>query len=131
MKPPALDRLRKEDIKDSPDWFGVVITFWNRFVEALVTILTKNITFEDNIASQIYSDKIDQTKIDQGYKISVTMKSRPQGVLIMKIVKEGGSHTAFTTAPFVDWLYEEGFIKINAITAIDATSVYSVQLLII
>ena len=131
MKPPALNRLRKEDMLDSPSWFDKVIGLWNDFVEPMTQVLTNNVTFVDNFDGQQYEDDIDQAAIDAGYSIKVTMKAIPKGVLLLQIYKSSETHTPFTTAPYVDWSYAEGFITINSITGIDSNVKYRVRLQIV
>lgn len=131
MRPPPLTKLRKEELGDAPKWFDTVIGILNDFIEPVYQIFSNNINFVDNFDGQEYSDVINQTKIDNGYRIKVTMKARPKGVILLSIVKVAGAHVPFTTAPFVDWLYSEGFITIYGITGIDSTSDYRVLLQIV
>ncbi len=134
MKPPILDRLRKEDLTGSPQWMDRVIYILNRFLESVVQLFTKNITFKDNIDSQIYTDKISTPALTAGYKIKVTMRGTPIGMIIAKIVKEGDLYTAFTDAPFPLWEYQvnesQREIVLHNILGIDNTSDYNVTLLI-
>ena len=135
MKPPILDRIREEDIPKAPDWFKQrVLYIINRFLETVVQLFDKNINFEDNIDSQIYSDKISSTTLSSGYKFKVTTKNAPKGLWITKIVKTTDSWTNFSVAPFPLWEYvtNEGQreIILHNILGIDSTGDYSVTLLI-
>ena len=131
MKPPAIDRIRIEDYPDAPEWFEGVIESWNGFVESTVQILSNRVTFFDNFDGQEYEDDISQQKLDAGYRIRVTMKQKPRGVIPLQIYKIAGTHEPFTTAPFVDWTYADGLITIHAITGIDSSSTYRVRLQIV
>lgn len=136
MKPPVIDRLREEDIPKAPPWFKQrVLYILNRFMENVVQNLTKNITFEDNFDSQLYSDKISSTALTSGYKFKVTTKNNPKGLLILKIVKTTETWTNFSVAPFPLWEYQDGEegrnIVIHDILGIDSTSDYNVTLLVV
>jgi hypothetical protein len=137
MKPPILDRIRKEDIPDSPQWMERVLYVLNRFLETVVLIFNKNINFQDNIDSQIYSDTINKASIDSDYKIKVTMKEIPTGVSILKLKRTTESFTSFTVAPWINWEYltDENTgartITIHEILGIDTTSDYELTILIV
>ena len=131
MKPPILDRLRKEDITEAPEWFDRVMVVLNRFLETVVQLFTKNITFQDNIDSQIYTDTINASALTSGYSFKVTTKEQPKGLWILKLVKTTDTYTVFTVAPFPLWSYADQQITIHNILGIDSTSDYRVTLLII
>lgn len=131
MKAPLLETIRKEDVPDSPEWFDVIIDAWNSFIEPIVQALSNRLTFVDNFDGQEYEDDINQTKLDNGYSFRVTMNAKPRGVLLLQIYKKSGSHEPITTAPYVDWLYQDGLITIYSISGIDATSTYRVRLQVI
>jgi hypothetical protein len=106
MKPPILERIREEDITDAPDWFKkkVLVTL-NRFMETVVQVLTKNVNFDDNFDSQTYTDTINSAALTSGYKFKVSIKGKPKGLQILKIVKTTENWTNFSVAPFPLWEY--------------------------
>jgi hypothetical protein len=133
MKPPILDRVRKEDIPDSPEWMDRVLYILNRFLESVVLLFTKNITFEDNIDSQDYKDVINQAALTAGYKIKVTTKKEPTSVELLNLVKTTERFTTFTEAPWVGWEYQvtenrERVIVIHYILGITSGVDYNITL---
>jgi len=136
VKPPAVERIREEDIPDAPEWFRTRIVYLlNRFMETVVKIFTKNINFQDNFDSQLYQDKINATSLSTGYKFAVTTRGIPKGVLILKLVKTTELWTNFTVAPYPLWEYQESEegrnIILHNILGIDATSDYNLTLLVV
>jgi hypothetical protein len=137
MKPPIIDRIRKEDIPQSPAWMERVLYVLNRFLESVVLLFNKNLNYKDNIDSQIYEDTINSTALTTGYKFKVTMKEIPSGVQILKLKRTTESYTSFTVAPWVNWEYltdentGDRTIKIHNILGIDTTSDYELTLLVI
>lgn len=136
MKPPILDRLRVEDIPKAPDWFkNRVLYIINRFLESVVQILTKNVTFQDNFDAQIYTDTINAAGLTSGYKFKITTNNKPIGLFIMKINKTTDLYTTFTQAPFPLWEYQDDNglrqIVIHDILGIDNSSDYNVTLLVV
>lgn len=131
MRPPELVKMRKEEMPDSPQWFNPVILKWNHFVESVFQLFSNRITFKDNFEGQEFEADITQAMLINGYSIKITMRTKPRGVIILQIIKKGGSHVPFTVAPYIDWAVVNGAIRIYAITGIDATSTYSVRLQIV
>lgn len=132
MKLPVVDEVRKEDLTGAPPWLDAVLSVLNRFIRSTYQAIMGNLTFQDNIASQIYETDISQNDIDNDFRIAVTIRSKPMGVVLLQIyLKDEGSHTAMSGAGPVDWLFEDGKVRIYNIPGIDSTSRYIIRLLII
>lgn len=130
MKPPIIDKIRREDLPDAPTWIDKVLLSLNRFMEGVYNLFNKNLTVEDNFDMERKTFTISQTDIDNGYRIKYNLKHIPWGVQLVRLVKDGGSHTVITTAPFVDWTIDNNLLKINGIAGIAATGNYTATIII-
>jgi hypothetical protein len=126
MKLPVLSKIRKEDILDAPEWVARIINPINDFFERIYLGLNKEITFEDNIKSEIRNIKLKQTDLPYSF---TTLKA--QGILKLMCEKISGNHEIITNAVDIDWTIAENTVTINNITGIDSTSDYNLRLLII
>jgi hypothetical protein len=131
VKLPQVDQIRKEDMPDAPDWINVIISAMDRFNNFVYRALDRNIN-EDNIDEQIKTFDISQNEITTGYGFKSELKRvSPRMVILGKIVEKNiGYHNPITSAVHIDWVYEDGLIKIKNITGIDSSKEYTVTVLV-
>jgi len=128
MRLPEITIIRKEELPDAPGWIDRILAPLNKFFKSIYNILDKKVTFDDNITSQKVN--IVLTDNDLPYQIATSLE--PFGVILCQIVEQGvGYHKAITSAVYVDWSFNEGYVKIENITGITSGTKYRLKLLII
>lgn len=135
-KLPNQKKLRKEDIPDSPDWFGVVIDVMNSFMESVYFALNKQITFNDNIACQIKDINFTTSSIystgllvDFGkLQFTHTLKTKPQGLFIMQLTQSNNAPIIKTVS--CDWNQEGGLVYINYISGLEDSTTYNLRVMV-
>jgi len=140
-KLPNQKRVLREDLKDAPSWIDRLITPLNSFMESVYYALNKNITFNENIASQIKeiefttlstystaSPKIDGFQVIQ---FPHSLKNKPFGVTIQQITEKSGTYNPITSPVCIDWYDNNGVININYITGLEDSKTYIIRLLVL
>lgn len=51
--PPKKTQLNREDLKDAPKWVDKVLEVLNPFIQAVVAALSRGLTLQENMASQV------------------------------------------------------------------------------
>lgn len=129
---PDLRRIRIEDIKEPPKWLSLLITPINRFMETVYYALNKDLTFQDNIKSQIETFDVEADSINTtGQKLRIKINQKPVGVILLSIVKDSTFFDPVAAAIGIDWTIEDEFVKIQNISGLTATENYKVTVLII
>lgn len=140
-KLPNQKRILREDLKEAPNWIERLITPLNSFMESVYYALNKNITFNENIACQIKtinfttnSDYSTASPVVNGFtqlQFRHSLRTRPQGVIIMQTIKKESSYVAITEAVTLDWYENNGIIYINYISGLEDSQEYDIKLLVI
>ena len=131
MKLPSQKKILKEDLKDSPSWVNPLLEVVNSFMENVYQTLNRNISFQDNINSQI---KLITIKTTSSYptmepvEFASTLKTKPIGCLVLQ------AYEKTTMAPVnaaIAWNEINGVITITSVSGLSASSSYVVRLLVI
>lgn len=135
---PLVKRILKEDLPEAPDWVTRLLYPLNLFFENVYNALNKNITFSENIQSEIKTLTFATNSAYDGtqanfdvLKFPRGLKVQPTGLLLLKIVQVEDSFTSITTAPFVNWADINGVINIYLITGLTASKTYKISVLLI
>ena len=112
---PSFKRIQREDVADAPSWILRMIVPINNFFQNVYSILTKNVTFEDNIRSESYDLVINGS--DSTAEIVLN------GVLLTQI----------TPAPLagatITWQQVGNELQILNITGLDPAEQYNLRIL--
>lgn len=145
-------RILKEDLfkstdKDIPAWFqtaaDVIIYAFNLFLEEVAQGVTNNVTFTENIQSQIreftvttsstYVASNDFPVIKFPWKFT-TMN--PQGVILLSCVKTRQGANAVNQGPnlspiTLSWQYDGENVRITFMTGLTDSATYAVRVMVI
>jgi len=130
---PPINRISKEDLKDSPAWVDRLLYPLNLFFDSVYRGLNHALTFQDNIDSQeiLFQMTAGAAAVDNTAKFTVTMKNKPTGVIMKSATLVAGNYTPIGAPVFIEWFFEDGYINITAISGLTAGSVYNFIILLI
>lgn len=134
-KLPSTKRILKEDIPDAPGWTTRIIGPLNQLIESVYSALNKNITFRDNIDSQI--KELDfQTPSDYSTKgfnklqFQRLTRVRAEGVLVLQIFEKESNELVLEPVS-IAWSEANNEIRVVYITGLKPDTKYRVSLLVI
>lgn len=137
-KLPTIKRILREDLPEAPPWIDKMLSPMNKFFEDVYNALNRNLSFVDNVTGQTKELTFETLAAYDGtaanwenLEFPRTLKRKPTGLLLMQIIQNEDNHTAIETAPYIDWLDENGTIKIYLITGLTASKSYTVKMLLI
>lgn len=84
-----LQKFRLEDFPDPPSWLGKFITTINSFFETIYYTVAGQITFQDNIKCQIYTNTIAGNAFPHTFK--KTLAGKITGIAVVKMQADDGS----------------------------------------
>ena len=128
-------RLRSEDFgADDQEMIGKLAIIINPMLEQINFALAGNITFSENISSQIKD--IDVTVDSSGTpKITTQFKSTLntpfKGIWCIRAENQTNTSTYPSSQPFVSALDQGGLVTINHISGLQADNKYKLKLLVI
>jgi hypothetical protein len=133
MQPPKIKRLSREDFKEAPAWIDRLLYWLNVLIEYVTLAFNKNITFDENIQSQIktFSLTAGAAASNNTIQFMATMAVVPRGLILMRVVDQVGNYTPVGAAVGIDWRYEAGNIFITSISGLTSGHVYDVTVLLI
>lgn len=133
MKLPSIKKILREDVKDAPPWISAIIDPINTFMEAVYQSLNKNITFTENIASNVKElvvrtsssyPTMDQIEFESG------LRTRATGIMVMQAY-EKSTYIPAVGPVYASWIESNGTIIVYGIRGLDVSKVYIVRLLVI
>jgi len=151
-KLPIQKKILREDVKEAPPWIEKILYPVNSFFENVYQALSKNITFRENIASQIkelefetlagYTGDADAPGVTPHVKwrpitFPKTIRTRADGVILLQIVDLGpisgklSSYRPIEGDVCLDWIENNGEIVIGLIRGLTASKGYRLRVLVI
>jgi len=137
---PSINSLRKEDMPNSPEWIDPMLQQLNSFMSSVYHALDNDITINDNIAASLkqisfttrsdYSTAVVKTDGFEVQKIANPLRSKPVGVLMVKIV-DLVNYKTITDPVNIHWDFLDGYINIKFITGLIDSNKYEVNVLIL
>lgn len=132
MKIQSQKRILREDLKGAPEWITGLIDPINSFMESVYRALTKNITFQDNIACFVREFKVttDATypSILASAQFNNTLKTKAIGVQVLQVVDN--TYVPAAGPVYVPWVEDNGVITISNVTGLDPSKTYTVRVLV-
>jgi len=135
-KLPPIQRLSQEDFTDAPPWLERLLSPINQFFEQIYTTLNKNLTFGDNISSQIrdlefkttanYSSTNEWTVLE----FESGLKTKVKGVLLAQIQVKSASYVPIVDSVSLFWREESGSVKITFISGLNDSTSYTTRVLV-
>lgn len=121
MKLPVIDELRRESIPEAPQWMDSILYVINRFIRNVYQVMMGNISIDDNLNEEKIELEISTNDIpSDGYKVKLRkFKGIPFGCIVCQNrFKTESAHTIISDGQSVDWIYENGFLKIYEISGL-------------
>ena len=136
MKLPSLKKLLREDLKDAPEWFDIVIQSFNTLVDAVYFVLNKNVSFQDNISCiikeiEFYTPADYLTGGFNQINTNNSLKRKIVAVICGQVKLSRTSYQPIKQAVSVDWQELDGVVSINYISGLEASKYYKISLILI
>lgn len=137
-KLPKITRIRREDLPDAPAWISKLLYPLNLFMDGVISAFKGNLTFVDNIRSQIKEISFETSSAYDGTDANFDtvsflrdMATKPQGLILLQIVKDSDTHAPIEGGVYVDWLDVNGVIEIYLVRGLAVSSKYTMKVLLI
>ena len=137
-KLPTTHRIRREDLKDAPEWSNKLLQQINTFFEAIYNAVNGGLSFGENVTSTIRDINF-TTPSDyaSGNFTNLTFErgfdSAAKGVVLLQIIKNssGGSHAVIRNGVSIDWLDDSGVITIYNVSGLENSTTYDMRVMVI
>ena len=131
--PPKIKRLSREEFKEAPSWIDRLLYWLNVLVEYVTLAFSKNITFDENIQSQIKSFSLvaGAAATNNTTSFMSTMRVTPRGLILMRATEQVGNYVPIAAAVSVEWRFESGSVFITSITGLTSGRTYDFTVLLI
>lgn len=129
---PPINRISKEDLGDASSWVDRILAPLNLFLNSVYNAFNKNITFSENIDSQIevFTIRGAATAIENKYRFTLRMKNRPKVLLVGNIYKRQSNYAPNGQSVFIDWTTDGLTVYIHSITGLTNGSQYDITVLL-
>lgn len=130
---PPIKRISREDVREAPAWVAKLLDPLNNFMDSVWTSLNRGLTFQDNIASQLYSFRViaGATASANTTKFTLTMKTRPSGILVVSAKLVSGNYSPIGAAVYAEFTLSEKQVTVTAISGLTNGSTYDITVLLI
>lgn len=135
---PTTKKIYRADLgKDIPVWVDSLLSPLNSFIEQVYTALDRNLTFPENVSSQIevieFTTKSTYSSGNDFEEISIKRKIPRYAtfLIIGNVFNFSNPQIKFTTPIFPSWSDENGLIKIRYISGLTNSTKYKIYLLIL
>lgn len=132
MKLPSIKKILREDLKGAEDWVNGLIDPLNNFMETVYQALNKNITFTENISSNVKELVVRTSSAYptmERIEFLSNLRTRAIGLQVIQAY-EKGTYTPAEGPVYAAWVEENGTIIIHNITGLEASKVYNIRLLV-
>lgn len=132
MKLPQVKRILREDLKGAPDWVTFLIEPINSFIETVYLSLNKNITFQENILSNIKDITFRTTSAYptmEPISFRSNLKSRAIGLIVISAY-EKDTYVPAAGPVYAAWTEVNGSIEIQTIAGLAQSKVYEIRFLV-
>ncbi len=132
-KLPPIKVIRREDVRDAPDWITLLLYPLNLFMTAVYLALNKGLTFDDNIISQKQKFTITAgaTAINNTASFLLHMNKKPEYLLLGDVVARTGNYAPIGAAVFVEWTFDGTHVNITSVTGLTNGTIYDFSVLIL
>lgn len=129
---PVIKRISREDVPGAPGWIDRLLYSINLFFDAVYYALSKNITLEENIKSQIHKFSLEAGAMstDNTYQFANELKRKPTMLFVGDVKQRAGEFVPIAAAVFVDWEFDQNVIYVRSITGLLAGETYDFVLLL-
>ena len=133
---PTLKRIGEELFRGAPDWFRRFLAVLNPFLDAVYLALSRQLTFQENIASQIreftFTTKSTYTSGDfDVLRFSTGLSERAIGVVLLQVNEIADSEPVIQSAVSLNWIESQGSIVVRYVAGLENSKKYGLRLLIV
>lgn len=133
MRLPTQKKILREDLKDAPGWVSGIIDPINSFMENVYQSLNKNITLQDNVASNIkeitYRTDSSYPSPQEVVTFQNTLRASPIGIVLLQVYDKA-NYTPPPGPVYIPWVNDNGTITISTITGLEADKAYLVRMVV-
>jgi hypothetical protein len=135
---PIFKRLLSEDFSDAPAWFDKAIQQINPFFESVYLALNRNLTFGDNVASEIkeftfttLSTYAGTAATWEAIEFTRSIKMIPKGLVLLQIFKfNQPTYSPIEGDVYLDWQEVNGTVTIGLVRGLAASTKYTLRILL-
>lgn len=134
MRLPSIKKILREDLgSDAPKWAGAIIDPVNSFMESIYNMVNKNITYTENIASNVRELTVRTSSVYpvmDPLEFTSGLRTKAIGVTILQVYEK----LVYVPPPgpvWAGWVENNGTISISKITGLEASKVYIIRFLIV
>jgi hypothetical protein len=134
---PPIKRIMREDVKEAPKWIEKIIYPVNLFMDAVYSSLNRNLTFTENITSQVKSLSFETKSSYDGTAANwddlLFIHNLPilaKGCLLLQIQEISDNYNPIENSVFINWIDINRTITINLITGLTASKKYNITFLV-
>lgn len=137
MRLPPIKRLSVEDFKGQEKWIGKLLTPLNQIFQSLSGGLQHNLTFTENIASQLISVRFNNNsaELSPSHPIRITnaLLTKPSCVFVGQALDISNIPQPLSGSVFPTWSYDSAHnqLVISALSGLVASQTYEITFLII
>lgn len=134
---PSQRRIIREDLSEAPGWIEKLLTPLNSFMEAIYSALNKNLTFTENIRSQIAFLEFETapsyvaSNTFEPLRFENFMRQRAVGVIVLQAYVLDQLNEPMASAVTCDWYEDQGQIVIKYISGLSDSTFYKIRVLVI
>ena len=123
-------RFTVESFREQANWIGNLFSPLNSFINDVVLNFNNQLTVSDNLFQEIKEITFKNSSGNFPLVFKTKFNTNPKGMQVIYIYDNTLSKCA-TQFPVVEWKFENGDIKITAITGLTASTSYTVRFLVI
>lgn len=122
-------KLTLEDFKDQQSWIGGLLQAINNFFGDVFQAMNNGISVQDNLYQEIKEIKFlnDSTTFPLEFKTKFNVY--PKGLNIVSC--RDSSNADLTAAPFANWTFNNGIVRISSITGLTSGRTYTMNIHVI
>lgn len=126
---PTVQRVKFEDYKEAPGWFGEFLNTLNLFMSAVYSIINRGITYSNLGVIQPYTFSF-TPGATIGFKFSNPLIVAPTNVIIGNVYEGNKLQVHPLVATQLYWHYSQGFIFVDSIVGLTSGVQYTVSVLV-
>lgn len=126
---PSIQRIKYEDYKGAPDWFGQFLNTLNLYLTATYNIFNRGISYSNLGVIQPFTFTF-TPGTTTGFKFTNPLIQAPQNVIVGNVYLTGNTANHPAAAVTLYWHYANGFIFVDSLPGLTTGINYTVSVTI-
>lgn len=126
---PSVQRIKYEDYKGAPDWFGQFLNTLNLYLTAAYNIFNRGISYSNLGVIQPFAFTF-TPGVTTGFKFANPLIQAPQNVIIGNVYISSNLANHPTVPIMLFWHYSNGFIFVDSFVGLTNGVNYSISVLV-